>query len=316
MNSYVDKISEVIRNQRHFAVFPMVCADHCARLAEVEFSNAAANGTTLADVLSYGYEFYRYDMVLVFSDPYVEAQALGCPVQLDPYPTLLGPVAKNPIDRTQEIIRAAEILKEEIDVPVFVSIKGPFTLAAFLGGIERYLKMVLKNETEASHLLQDALQYQLTYLEKLLSIGVNIMIGDPLASSSVISPQIFLKYAFAGLKKIVETSKARGVIVGVHICGDVGPILKNLDDLDADILSTENICIRTKTTGMGGVGTDTLLNGDLNRIRSEVVSALQHKPLILSTSCDVPAQTNPENIKAMLRIANDYEREQGTHSCS
>lgn len=287
----------------------MVCADHGAHLLRLEFKEVAQNGKKLARVLQRCYELYGYDMVLVFSDPYVEAQSMGCPVKLNPYPTLLGPASNNSIDRTQEIIRAAEILKDKLDVPIFVSVKGPFTLAAFLGGIERFLKMILKNENEASQLLRDAQQNQLEYLERILSVGVNIMIGDPLASSSVISPAVFAKHALVGIKSIIEKSKAHGVLAGIHICGDVSPILKHLDTSGADILSVENIDVQTDTVRMGGVGTDTILNGDIRRIRSEVENALRQKPIILSTSCDVPAQTNPENIKTMLRIASECGNE-------
>jgi uroporphyrinogen decarboxylase len=289
----------------------MVCADHGAYLLNLSLRETAESGEKLAQAIRHSYEIYHYDMVLVFSDPYVEAQAMGCPVELDPYPTLLGPAAKPSIDRTQEIIHAAEILKKELDVPIFVSIKGPFTLAAFLAGIEYFLKTLLKNENETAQFLQEALRYQLRYLDRLLPLGVNIMIGDPLASSSVISPSIFSKHAFRGIKTLVKKAKTRGAVVAVHICGEVEPISKYLDDLTADILSIENIEIRTKTLKMGGVGTGTILKGDPARIRSEIENAFKNKSIILSTACDVPPHTNPTNIKTMLRIASECSRKYG-----
>lgn len=302
-NLPVDNIAAVIKQIRNYAVFPMVCADHGTYLMNLKFKEVAGDGKKLAQVIQHCYELYRYDMILLFSDPYVEAQAMGCPIELDPYPVLLGPAAKRTVDRTQEIIHAAEILRQELDVPIFVSIKGPFTLAAFLAGIERYLKMILKKEAEASHFLEEALKHQLQYLQSLLPLGVNIMIGDPLASSSVISPRVFFKYAFKGLQAIVAKTKNHGAIVAVHICGEVRGISKYLDELGADILSIEDVEIRTKTLKMGGVGTNTILTGDLHRMRSEVETAIKNKNLILSTTCDVPPHTPPENIKAMLRIA-------------
>lgn len=287
----------------------MVCADHGAYLLNLKLKDVAQDGEKLAQVIQYCYELYCYDMVLVFTDPYVEAQAMGCPVELEPYPTLLGPAARPSLDRTQEIIHAAGILKMELDVPVFVSIKGPFTLAAFLAGIEYYLKIVLKKEDEASRFVETALQYQLHYLEELLSLGVNIMIGDPLASSSVISPGIFSKYAFKGLQTLVAKVKEHGAFAAVHICGEVSAISEHLDKLGADFLSIEDIELRTDTLKMGGVGTNTILNGDPRRIKSEVETAFRNKNVILSTTCDVPPHTPPDNIKTMLRIASEYGNE-------
>jgi MtaA/CmuA family methyltransferase len=302
----MDKITQVVNRQITSAVFPLVCADHCAHMLNLQFSEVATSGAKLAEVLIYGYEQYAYDMVLVFSDPYVEAQALGCPVELNPYPVLLGPKSKKRIDRTQEIMKAAEILKSSLDVPIFVSIKGPFSLAAFLGGIEHFLKIILKQEQQATELLEQALQFQSRYLDNILSLDVNIFIGDPLASSSVISPAIFRKYALDPLKILVERVKSKGVLAGIHICGDTQPIIGALDKTGADILSIENIMVDTKAIRMGGVSTQTILHGNADPIALEVENALSTPPLVLSTSCDIPPQTNPENIRTVIRLAHEH----------
>jgi MtaA/CmuA family methyltransferase len=271
------------------------------------FSDVATNGGKLAEALTYAYRQYLYDMVLVFSDPYVEAQALGCQVKLDPYPVLQTAKSNKSTDRTHEIIKAADILKHHLDIPVFVSVKGVFSLAAFLGGIENFLKITLRKESQADELLEQAMQFQEDYLENFLSLGVNVFIGDPLASSSVISPAIFQKYALNPLETLVRRIKERGALAGIHICGDTRPIMEFLDRAGADILSIEDATIHTKTLRMGGVSTQTILNGNVEDVSKEARSALAITPLILSTSCDVPPQTNPTNIMAMLRAAREDE---------
>lgn len=302
----MDKISAVIKHERQSAVFPLVCADHCARLLNYKFSEVATSGQKLADVLLHGYELYRYDMVLVFSDPYVEAQSMGCPIALDPYPTLLGPKSHDRLDRTHVIAEAAEILKNKVEVPVFVSIKGPFSLAAFLGGIEHFLKILLKRENEAFDLLQEAMQFQKLYLHTLLQLGINIFIGDPLSSCSVISPTIFAKYSLEPIKILVQKIREQGVIAGLHICGNTNPIINALDAIGADILSIEDIAVATKTVRMGGVSTQTILNGDAQSINAEVKDAYKEIPLIFSTSCDVPPLTEPDSIGIMLRAVREF----------
>ncbi len=283
----------------------MVCADHCARLTNSNFSEVASNGEKLAEVLEYGYNVYQYDMALVFSDPYVEAQALGCPVQLEPYPILLGPKSNYIVDRTGDIIKAAKILKSKLDVPIFVSIKGPFSLAAFLVGIEKFLKMILKKATEAKNSVEQATEFQIGYLERLLSLEVDIFIGDPVASTSVISPEIFSKFAYEPIKILIRKIRPTGLLTGVHICGETQPIVPQLDTIGTDILSIEDITPATETIKMGGVATDTILYGDRGKIAEEVRKALSEPYLILSTSCDVPADTDPENIKAMIRAVHE-----------
>lgn len=319
------KIEELIHRQRKYAVFPMVCADHCAFLLKRDFKEITANGEKLAEVLGYGYRLYGYDMILIFSDPYVEAEAMGCKIEYTPYPKLVsGP--KNlyeylklnkitPADfvrlsvhnqnRTKEIIKAAEILKRSVNVPVFVSIKGPFTLASFIYGIEKFFKLLINDETQAKLLIDVALNFQLIYLNNLLKSGVHIFIGDPMASTSVISPQTFKNFAQEPLRILIEKIKAVGFFAGIHICGDTKPIINLLDDLNADILSIEDVSLETKTTKMGGVSTLTLLYGTPDEIKKEIKKAVSTDRLILSSSCDVPVNTPVENIKLMVDAIKD-----------
>lgn len=303
----MNTLEEVLKRRRKFAVFPIVCADHCARLLNMNFGDVINDGEKLAQVLDYGYKTYGYDMVLVFCDPYVEAEALGCEVEFTPYPRLIKALWLNSvetkserIDRTGEIINAAKLLKDKLTVPVFVSIKGPFSLAAFLVGIENFLRMLIKSEKKVKEIIDHALGFQMGYLKRLLLIGVNVFIGDPLSSTSVVSPKIFTNFAYEPLKKLVKKAKDHGVIAGIHICGDTRPIISMLDRVGADILSIEDITPETKTLKMGGVKTDTILNGNRTKIEYEIKEALKQPYLLLSTSCDVPMETNPENIKAMM----------------
>lgn len=297
----MDKINEVLKRERKLAVFPIVSADHCARLLNIDFSEVATDGKKLARVLEYGYQLYKYDMVLVFSDPYVEAQALGCEIEFKPYPTLVTAKTNKRFDRTSVIIEAAGILKKKADVPIFVSIKGSFSLASFLVGIDKFLRILLKDENEAKQAIDEALEFQIRYLEELLSLNVNILLGDPVASASVISPNTFQKYAYKPLQILINKIKAKGLIAGIHICGETKPLVNILDTLTADILSIEDITPKTKTIKMGGVSTQTILHGTKAKIRAEAQIALEQAPIILATSCDVPPETSSENIKELIK---------------
>lgn len=305
----MNRIEGVIQRRREYAVFPIVCADHCAHLLKTNFKEIATDGKKLAEVLEYCYRIYKYDMVLVFSDPYIEAEAMGCKIEFCPYPMIVD-TPKNlsfksiKNNRTKVVIESVELLKKNVDVPVFVSIKGPFTLASFICGTERFLKMVLGDENRAQEYLEYATNFQLKYLSELIKHEVNVFIGDPMASASVISPEIFKKFAFKPLKILIKEITKAGLISGIHICGDTKPIVRLLDQLDANILSIEDITLKTNTLKMGGVHTHTILNGERKDIKREIINASSQQSLILSTTCDVPVQTPVENIKAMVKIGN------------
>ena len=285
-------------------MFPIVGADHCTRLLNLNFSEIVNDGEKLAEVLEYGYNLYGYDMVLVFSDPYVEAQAMGCQLEFSPYPTLVTAKTDQRHDRTPIVIEATRILKHKLEVPIFVSIKGPFSLAAFLIGIDKFLRMLVKDTSAVKEAIDQALEFQKKYLSKLLAIGANIFLGDPLASASVISPDMFEKFAYQPLLVLVNEIKDKGLIAGIHICGDTRPIIAMLDSLKAGILSIEDITLVTETKRMGGVSTQTILSGDLLKIRKEVQLTKLQNHIIIATACDVPPETSPDSIKEMIRYAN------------
>lgn len=304
----MNRIEEVLDRKRKFAVFPIVCTDHCAHLSKMDFVEMAHSGEKLAEVIEYGYRLYQYDMVLVFVDAYVEAQAMGCAIEFVPYPRLKADATRllrmqTDADRTGEVIKAAKILKQQVDVPVFVSIKGPFTLAGFLTGLDEFLKMLIRDPEAAQTIIKEALDFQLAYLERLLEVDADIFIGDPIASASVISPRSFERFALPALKVLMGRIKDRRRIGGLHICGETGPIATALDECRADILSIEDITVPTKTLKMGGVSTATILGGDRPAIEAEVAAALREAHLVVSTSCDVPVETPADNIKAMIEFA-------------
>ncbi len=292
----------------------MIGADHCARLMGLNLSDVCRSGERLAGVLEYGYNYYNYDMVLVFSDPYVEAEAMGCSIVYSPSPIIIGPCpdAGEILDKNREwnfpedsalnvMIEAARILKRRLKVPIFFSIKGPFSLSSFLYGIEDFLKLIKTAPEKAARFIHKTNNLLLKYIEKVLSLNINIFIGDPMASTSVISPDDFKRFALPPLRVLTGFIKEKDAMLGLHICGNTKPIIKLLDYLGVDILSLEDITPKTRTLRMGGVSTRTIFNDSSEQIKAEVERALKKPPLILSTGCDVPQDTKPENVKSLIK---------------
>jgi uroporphyrinogen-III decarboxylase len=121
----------------------------------------------------------------------------------------------------------------------------------------------------------------------------------------VVSPDIFVEYALPPLKTMISRIKAFNGLAALHICGDTHPIIEHMDTSGADLLSIEDISVKTNTIKMGGIATSTVLYGSPMNIETEARTALTNDFLILSTSCDVPIQTPPENIEAMIAIISD-----------
>jgi len=305
-------------------VFPMVVANHAARLEGYPIGEAVTQPDVLARVLYSAYRFYGYDMVMVFTDTAVEAEAMGAQVIIpeDEDPFVLSParVARlEPADpdrdgRMPVILEATRRLVKLLmgEAPVFTSLKGPFSLAAFVRGVENFLADLLDSPKRARDYLEVATANQVRYAEAIIKTGGVPFIGDPVASGSMVSPAMFREFAQPHLTTLVRSIHEQGAKVGLHVCGDMLQSLEDMARTGADILSVDEMDLARARARvgpdvvlMGNVSTRILLEGTPEQVAQETRRCLETGGglLVVSSSCDVPTDAPRENVQAMVRAA-------------
>ncbi len=324
----VKRLTELVRGgvPERPVVFPMVVADHAARLEGYSVSEAVTQGDTLARVLYSAYRRYGYDLVLVFADTTVEAEAMGAQVVIpeEDNPFVIGPARVSRLEpaepekdgRMPVVLEATRRLAKllEGEVPVLVGIKGPFSLAAFLRGIGSFFEDLLEDPGRARDYLDAALGNQLSYAEAVVRAGAIPFIGDPVASGSMISASMFRDFALPGLRRLVDSVRELGAPALLHICGDTRHIIGDMARSGAAALSVDDGDLRIARAGagpdvalMGNVSTRLMLEGRPEEVAAaarECLAAAGPR-LILSTSCDVPAETPPENVAALVNAGRE-----------
>lgn len=306
----------------------MVAADHAARIAGKKLSAVVTDAQLLAEVLLHSYETYRYDLVMVFTDTMVEAEALGCKVVIpeDDNPYLagsIGPAAGNlvPADpdtagRMPVVLGATRIIVRALgkQVPVLTSLKGPFSLAAFLLGVEDFL-MRMRGDPDTGHaLLRFALRNQQRYAEAIVAAGGIPFIGDPLATGDIISRQDFRDFALPYLRELTSQIQTRARPVGLHVCGDTSDRLPLLRDTGADILSLDEVnfgfarrALGNEVILMGNVPTQLIHQGTAEVVKDAARKCLADAGprMILSSACDVPRDAPIENVRAIVEAGHE-----------
>lgn len=304
--------------------FPMVVADHAARLAGVKVGRAARDPAVLAEVLAAARARYRYDLVLVFADTVVEAEAMGAMVELPEDDNAFFVCASDPAraadperdGRMPVILEAVRRLREELDdsIPVLGSLKGPFSLASFLAGIEDLLGAVITDPDRALRFLDLALDNQVRFAAAICRAGGIPFVGDPVASGSLIGPDIFRRFAAPYLRRLVDSVHALGFPCGLHVCGRTMDLLPDLVATGADILSIEepDLAAARARVGpgavlMGSVPTELVRSGNPDAVRVAAAGCLAAAGprFILSTACDVSADSPPENVAAVVAAARE-----------
>jgi len=305
----------------------MVAANHAARLEGFSTSEAVTQPDTLARVLYSAYRFYGYDLIMVFSDTMVEAEAMGAQVLIpdDDDPFLLEPPRVSRLEpadpekdgRMPVILEATRRLKAllEEEAPILTSLKGPFSLASFLRGMEKFLEDLLTAPERAHEFLRLATETQVAYAEAIIKAGGIPLIGDPVASGSLVSPDVFREFALPYLTKLVRAVHESGVKAGLHICGETKRLLKDMAATGADFLSIDEMDLARarqevgdNTVLMGNVSTNLLLEGKPEQVATAAKVCLERggHSLILSSSCDVPTDAPKENVQALVKAGREW----------
>jgi uroporphyrinogen decarboxylase len=277
-------------------------------------------------------EYYGYDGVFNVMDLTVEAQVLGAEVEFPQrtFPYLKTHPLKDPLKfeslpsfdinstRLSVFIGSIESMASRIKGKLYLSsyVIGPFTLAGHLLGIDTLMEMTLEDETIAADIIAYCARIVEPYIEAQANAGTdNIVILEPSASNSLISPQFFSKYSYPNLKFLISRIHSLDVGATLHICGKTSRILKVMSETGADVLSIDSQvdmseakqAVGSRVCLMGNIDTTLLVDGtsaDVARSAYACIDgAAEGGGYILSTSCDMPIEVPEANLRALMGVS-------------
>lgn len=220
---------------------------------------------------------------------------------------------------------ALQILVDRLgdSVPVTSNVAGPFTTAANIRGTEDFLRELYRNPEFVHRLLRFSLDSTIAYVKEAAKLGAKVSIADPTASTTLISPQQFRKFAFPYLQELVTIIKQlTGSAPSLHICGNTTKIWQDMVDTGAGILSLDDTidlaaakrAVGDKVTLFGNVNpTATMYLGTPQDVRRDARECLTKgydnpKGYILSLGCGLPMGAPSENIQALFQAAREFGR--------
>lgn len=302
-----------------------------ARVIGVKVADFRCNGPLIAKAQIAAYKLFRYDVIRIFTDLYVQAEAMGATVQYpqdetaylgEPAITDASQIAGlSPADPYKDgnLPHHLEAMKIAVDavgkeVVVTGALTGPFTNASFLIGTENLVRLVGKNPRAVHQLCEISLQTALAYAKAIIDIGCTPSLTDPMCSSTIISPWHFREFAQPYLQRLIDYIHARGKAVTLHICGRTAGIWDGMCDAGADCLSIDNeAClvqakqkVGHRARLMGNVRpSEIMLQGtpaDVRRAVRRCVAQGYDNPqgYIVASGCSLPTETPFANIHAML----------------
>ena len=140
--------------------------------------------------------------------------------------------------------------------------------------------------------------------------GVDLIgVGD--AAASLVGPQIYEEFVLPYEKRLVDGLHA-GRQVRLHICGNTNRILAGMGSLGCEIVDIDSKVSLAKARAVMGPNqvfsgnidpVKTLRNGTPESVAAAIAQCYAEAGprYIIAAGCEVPRDTPPENVRAMVR---------------
>ncbi|MFV0499782.1 MAG: uroporphyrinogen decarboxylase family protein [Bacilli bacterium] len=184
-------------------------------------------------------------------------------------------------------LKSLNLIANNIDKPLYVSIQGPFTLAIQLAGATHFLRSIIKNPLFVKTLLNFTTETVKRYALAVEEAGAKyISIAEP--SVVTLSPERFRNLIVSNLNEIYDSLNCWK---GLHICGDTSAFLEFMFSCHIDAVSLDQIMEYEKVIKV--VPKDVVLIGNLDPIN-----------LLNNSEPDKIAEETKKLIKTMLPYKN------------
>jgi len=335
MNS-IERLTAAVNFQRPDRV-PVIAQvfGHAATVAGVPLGEYVRKGEILARCQIQALQKYDYDAVFALMDTSVETEAAGSVLtyRADQYPSVRLYALSNVTDldglsvpdphragRMPELLEAARILRREVgdDVLVVGCVLGPMTLATQLLGIEAALYLAIDEPERFSCLLDFATEIVIQFGIAQIEAGAHLpIVFNPSASPAVVPYQFFREIELPRLRKVFATFKQAGAVANwLHIAGPAEPILSLYPQAEVDIANIDyevdpldaqralpEICLDGNIKSFAFVeATPDMIADESSRLMNLFAN---RGGFIMSSGCEIPPESRPENIAAMVAAARE-----------
>ncbi|HEX8948922.1 MAG TPA: MtaA/CmuA family methyltransferase [Dissulfurispiraceae bacterium] len=293
-----------------------------------KFAGIHLDAKMMANTAASTYKLFGFECGVVPVDLCVEAEAMGCLINVYPhaegilYPTIKEKLIHNesemdislPPDlaskgRVPLLKEAIGLLKADIGSEVAVGsyVLGPFTLAGQIMELNDLLKLSFKKADKVAKLLDVCADAIIIVAKEYEQAGADyITVREMGATSDVLSPRVFKNLILPPLQKIFKQLSVFSVL---HICGKTNDIVPFMAEAGPTAISVEqknDVAETRKKLGKDALifgnydAYNVLVAGDENLVRTTVKKCIDDGVSAVWPGCDIWPTVPPQNMKALL----------------
>ncbi len=318
-------------------VIPGVGHQYISAFTRIPLPKLVSDPNKMAEGVLATWRRHGYDAIGAVTYASLGADEMGCKVIIEDGHVIFAkePAIKNYSDlknlripdprkdgRMPVVLECQRILREKTEGTISVGggFQGPLSFAAILRGPKDFLLDLIRNPGFCKEVVEFSTEFLMEWGKAQIEVGgvKSLMIFEPTASPQVVSPARFEEYSFPYLRRLIAEFKRLGAGVILHICGNTKPILKKMAETGASTLSLEsevNLAeakriTENKVCVSGNIDSFKLAFSPKEEVfQMAKACVLETSPggrFILSSSCEVTANTPPENLDALIQAAEEY----------
>lgn len=308
-----------------------------ARLNGYRISQYVTDGRIIAESQLKAREAIGYDILFAFADLSVEAEALGCTLRYDDdaYPSVKEHILQNIEDvkvlklpdplkdgRMPVVIEACRQLRESAgnECVIAACVMGPVSIASQIMGLESFLYQLVDNPDGVNQVLNFTEKVAISYGRALIKAGAHCpVVFDPVASPAVIPPSLFVHYEVQRLKRMYDSFRDEGAPISwISIAGATQKIMPyfkkagiNLATIDYVVPISEAFKLADNIALNGNLKPYSFISCSPAEMKEEVRRCLMEAKgkgnYIIGSGCEIPVESNIENIRAMVEAVRDFK---------
>lgn len=326
------RVEAVLRGDSvdHPPIVPIVHSA-LARVAGVPLGRYFSEASVMADVVAQGCTRFGFDGVQLTLGVSAEPEALGARVEQPPD---AAPLLKQNLLADESLLEALrsrdlvsggrlpmyhEAVREvvrRIGGKAFVisTLRGPLNMASQLRGVEDMLIDMLRRRELAESVLDFTTEAAIRVARASLEAGAHgLMFGEATCSPNFIAPRMYRGLVQPRHVRLIRACHEMGwTCVGLHICGNILPIMEDLVGTGADLIDVDyQVPVRDAITAVSG---RVCLRGNLNpvklflqgtpeQVRAETAAVVREAAgarWMISSGCDIPPGTPEANLSALV----------------
>jgi [methyl-Co(III) methanol-specific corrinoid protein]:coenzyme M methyltransferase len=298
------------------------------------FADIHLDAKMMAETAATTYRLFGFECGVVPVDLCVEAEALGCVINVYPHAEgILYPTIKEKLIHKEDemevkvpsnlaergrvplLREAIKLLKEDIGKEVAIGsyVLGPFTLAGQVMELNDLLKLSFKKADKVAKLLDVMADALIVVAKEYEKAGTDyITVREMGATTDVLSPRVFKSLILPPLKKIMKEITVHSVL---HICGKTNDIVTFMMESGTKAISVEqknDVAESRKKLGKDALifgnydPYNVLVSGDEELVRTTVRKCIDDGVSAVWPGCDIWPTVPPNNMLAMLDEVRKY----------